>query len=73
MTECGGCRGLGNHQRHCRQNPDYTYARQLADQAERIGDQIGSNNTGAANHCYIAARLLMEQHRQIVEERHGLG
>ena len=68
-NECGGCQGLGNHRRHCRHNPDYTYARELADMADSLADQIGSNNAGAANHCYAAAGLLMQQHRELLAAR----
>lgn len=67
--ECGGCKGMGGHRRHCRQNPDYTYARVLADIAESAGDRIGGNNPGAASHCYAAAGLLLAQHKEILAER----
>lgn len=41
MSDCGGCQGIGNHRRHCPHHPDYHPYRALADQAERIGDEIG--------------------------------
>lgn len=66
MADCGGCQGIGAHRRHCRENPTYTRQRQLADAAETLGDEIGSNNPGAANCCYRAAGLLMAQHRELL-------
>jgi hypothetical protein len=58
QEDCGGCRGEGAHRRHCRNNPDYSRAAELADMAEDLGDQIGPNNMAAANLCYRAAGLL---------------
>lgn len=60
MTDdgCGGCKGIGSHRKHCRQNPNYSYWRELADLAESLGDRIGPNEMGAANSCYRAASLL---------------
>ena len=68
-ADCGGCQGLGNHRRHCRKNPDYTYERELADQAENLGDIIGANCCGAANACYRAAGLLNKQAEEKLENR----
>lgn len=65
MTDCGGCQGLGSHQRYCPRNPDYHPWRRLADQAEGIGDTIGSNDTGTANQAYALAgriRELIKEH-----------
>ena len=59
--ECGGCKGIGSHRRHCRKNPDYSREREWADEAENLGDQIGPNNMAAANACYRAAGLLRRQ------------
>jgi hypothetical protein len=55
---CGGCIGLGRHQKHCRQNPDYNRWAELADRVESLGDEVGSNDMGAANRLYeVAGRL----------------
>lgn len=66
---CGGCQGLGSHLRHCRHNPEYTYVRELSDAAEALGDRIGPNHTGAANHCYAAAGLLREEHEAQLRQK----
>lgn len=52
---CGGCAGLGSHRRHCPHSPTYNRWLELADRAEDLGDQIGSNDTQAANHAYAIA------------------
>lgn len=66
MTEqCGGCRGLGAHQKYCPRHPNYHPWRRLADQAEHIGDTIGSNDPAIANAAYSLSgriRAAMEQH-----------
>lgn len=49
---CGGCHALGAHAKYCPRHPNYHPWRQLADQAESIGDRIGSNDTGLANRAY---------------------
>lgn len=67
MDACGGCAGLGSHRRHCRHNPAYDRRIEWADKAEHLGDMIGPNNMGAANHCYAAAGALRK------EVRDGLG
>lgn len=67
---CGGCQGLGSHRRHCPRNPNYDIRLMWADRAEDIGDSIGPNNMGAANHCYTAAGLLRQQVKQQREEQH---
>jgi hypothetical protein len=64
-VECGGCRGLGAHQRYCPRHPNYHPWRRLADQAENIGDTIGANDTAVANMAYgLAGRIrrLIEEH-----------
>lgn len=62
---CGGCRGLGAHSPRCMTQPGWMW-RRLYDQAEALGDAIGSNDPGAANMAYaIAARL--KQHLDPVD------
>lgn len=68
MDECGGCKRIGAHRRHCVHNPTYTLWRELADAAKNLGDRVGSNNMEAANHLYRAAGLLMQQHRERTTE-----
>lgn len=57
---CGGCHGLGSHWRWCPVSVGYSasFIGQLAEEAESLGDRVGSNNPGAANHLYAAAGLL---------------
>lgn len=55
--DCGGCQGQGAHSRRCRTQPGWFWHR-LEDQAESLGDLIGSNDREAANLAYtIAARM----------------
>ncbi|OHT98296.1 hypothetical protein BKG71_19460 [Mycobacteroides chelonae] len=55
--DCGGCKGLGSHSSRCLTQPGAMF-RRLADDAESLGDHIGSNDTEAANLAYtIAARM----------------
>ena len=54
---CGGCDGLGAHSRRCRTQPGWFWER-LYDQADSLGDLIGSNDPESANMAYaIAARM----------------
>lgn len=54
MSNCGGCQGLGAHTLECRDPIGY-----LAQMAESIGDQVGSNNPALANQAYaLATRIL---------------
>jgi len=65
MTVCGGCRGLGAHQRHCPHHPNYHPWRQLAERAEDIGDRIGANDPAVANQAYAlsgAIRRIIDEH-----------
>lgn len=64
MTDCGGCQGLGSHRRHCPRSPTYNRWLELADQAEDLGDRIGSNDMGAANMAYGLAGRLRERGRE---------
>ena len=50
-STCGGCRGLGKHSPRCHTQPGALW-RRLADMAESLGDQIGSNDTTLANRAY---------------------
>lgn len=67
--DCGGCKGLGSHARRCPQRPGYNRWDIVADEAERLGDHIGSNEPGAANCCYAAAGLLREKAQRQREGR----
>lgn len=63
---CGGCQGLGAHQRLCTSHPDYHPWKRLAQMAEDIGDTIGGNDTGIANQAYSLAgqiRALIAEHQ----------
>lgn len=54
---CGGCTGQGAHSRRCRTQPGWLWER-LYDQANELGDLIGSNDPEAANMAYaIAGRM----------------
>lgn len=60
VGECGGCLGLGAHRRWCPEviGRQASFLGRLAEDAEDLGDQIGPNVMGAANHCYEASGLL---------------
>ena len=60
MSECGGCKGVGAHKRHCRRNPNYEYRLELADRLDSLGDAIGSNDPGSANLVYLAESRLRD-------------
>ncbi len=54
MTACGGCQGLGSHQRWCRVVVGVAASvyGPMGEQLETMGDTVGSNNTGIANRLY---------------------
>lgn len=60
---CGGCEGQGRHWRWCSRVVGFAASMlgQQAEQAEALGDQIGPNVMGAANHCWAAAALLRKE------------
>lgn len=62
MRECGGCQGLGSHWRWCPEAVGHSASMygQLSQAAEDLGDRVGANNPGAANHLYAAAGLLRQ-------------
>lgn len=66
MRRCGGCEGQGAHWKWCPEVVGQAASRfgQLADQAEALGDQVGPNEMGAANHLWAAAGLLRELARE---------
>lgn len=70
MRECGGCQGLGSHWRWCPESVGRSASLigQLAQAAEDLGDRVGANNTGAANHLYAAAGLLYKDAGERKEE-----
>jgi hypothetical protein len=65
--DCGGCISLGSHRRWCSVvvGKHASQLGRLSEHLESIGDQIGSNNPIAANHCYKASTLLVETARMI--------
>lgn len=62
VTDCGGCRGLGAHSPRCFTQPGFLWLR-WKDQAEALGDGIGSNDPALANQAYALAADL-ERHWQ---------
>lgn len=69
MAGCGGCQGLGAHQKLCPNNPNWTLYLRPAVMAEDIGDTIGSNDPGLANRAYDLASRIKAKHRETLEER----
>ena len=63
LRTCGGCRGLGSHQRWCPESvgPIASRRGRQAQAAEDLADVVGSNNMHAANLLYQAGALLLEQ------------
>jgi hypothetical protein len=63
VDECGGCLGIGAHKRWCEIHVGRSAAfyGRLSEAAEALGDRIGGNDPGAANHCYAAAGMLKER------------
>lgn len=68
--DCGGCRGEGSHRRWCEVavGPHAAYLGRLAERAESLGDSIGPNEMGAANHVWMAAALLRAAAQQRATE-----
>jgi hypothetical protein len=67
---CGGCKGLGAHSRRCRTRPGWFWYR-LQDDAECLGDMIGSNDCEAANMAYAIA-VRMRARAEAARSEHGL-
>lgn len=57
-TDCGGCRDMGSHRRHCPRHPDYHPFIVLADRAESIGDSVGVPEL--ANRAWALAGAIRE-------------
>lgn len=59
-NDCGGCQGLGSHRRWCEASVGRAASimGQQAERAESLGDSVGPNEMGAANHLWAAASLL---------------
>lgn len=68
--DCGGCEGKGSHKRWCEVavGPHAAYLGRLSEQAESLGDSIGPNEMGAANHAWAAAGLLRAAAQQRAED-----
>lgn len=61
--DCGGCKGQGAHSRRCRTQPGWLWIR-LADQAEELGDLIGSNDHAAANMAYGIQSMMLARAKE---------
>jgi hypothetical protein len=59
-NDCGGCAGKGAHRRYCPWvvGANASIMGGWADRAESLGDSVGPNEMGAANHLWAAASLL---------------
>lgn len=70
MSDCGGCRGLGAHRRWCpvAVGRSAAFIGRLSQQAESLGDTVGPNEYGAANHLWAAAALLREKAARLRDE-----
>jgi len=74
--DCGGCEGVGRHRRWCAEVVGYgaSLLGRFSQQAETLGDQIGSNNTRAANMAYsLASELRQDANARAAEymDRYG--
>lgn len=60
MDECGGCQGIGRHKRWCEAvvGRSAAFLGGLSERADSLGDTVGGNVPVAANHLWIAAKLL---------------
>lgn len=58
--DCGGCEGKGAHRRWCPASVGHSASvfGQAAEEAEALGDRVGSNEMGAANLLYSASGRL---------------
>lgn len=65
--DCGGCQGLGSHWRWCEAKVGRTASLlgQLSEQAESLGDRVGPNEMGAANHLWQASALLRKKAEEV--------
>lgn len=75
-NDCGGCRGQGAHKRWCEAVVGRSAALmgRYAEQADSLGDNVGPNEMGAANHLWIAAGMLRTRaiHLAVAyQEHHG--
>ena len=70
MSTCGGCKGLGSHQRWCPESVGRIASMRgrQAQVAEDLGDVVGSNHFRAANLLYQAAALLKEDALRLAEQ-----
>ena len=73
MSDCGGCQGIGAHRRWCEAavGRAASIMGRQAQQAESLGDSVGPNEMGAANHLWAAASLLREGARARAAEWQG--
>lgn len=60
MNDCGGCQGNGAHKRWCEHAVGHSAAMygRLSEEAEALGDRIGSNDPRSANLLYAASGRL---------------
>ena len=75
-NDCGGCAGKGAHKRYCPEvvGPAASIIGRWAERAGSLGDHVGPNEMGAANHLWAAAGLLRKAAAERAleyQERHG--
>lgn len=73
MNTCGGCKGLGSHQRWCPESvgPIASMRGRQAQAAEDLGDAVGANHYSASNLLYEAAALLKADALRLAEQHQG--
>lgn len=67
---CGGCEGKGSHWRWCPVAVGISASRMgiLSQQANGLGDSVGPNEMGAANHLWAAASLLEQKALRLAQQ-----
>lgn len=73
MTECGGCAGLGAHVRWCPEKvgPRASALGRRSEQAEALGDAVGSLAPSEANGLYRISGELRDQAARAALEWRG--
>jgi hypothetical protein len=75
-NDCGGCAGKGAHRRYCPWvvGANASIMGRYAERAASLGDSVGPNEMGAANHLWAAAALLRKAAAERAleyQEQHG--